>query len=277
METVKYTLEDYREAAETVKERIGTADTAVVLGSGLGKWAERLEDISEIPYSEIPHFPVSTVASHAGKLISGTWHGKRILCMSGRVHYYEGYSFEEVAFPVRASKFLGVKKLILTNAAGGVNRSFSVGDFMLISDQINFMACAPLRGEELDYLGPRFFDMSRVYSGGLRQRAKEAAEKCGIALREGVYFYMPGPQFETPAEIRAIRILGGDAVGMSTVVEAMAARQAGMEILGISFISNLAAGMTEQGLSDNEVVKTANENAARFERFLGAVLDKMED
>ncbi len=181
-----------------------------------------------------------------------------------------------------------MKKLILTNAAGGVNQSFSVGEFMLISDQINFMACAPLRGEELDYLGPRFFDMSRVYSGGLRQRAKEAAEKCGIALREGVYFYMPGPQFETPAEmpgpqfetpaeIRAIRMLGGDAVGMSTVVEAMAARQAGMEILGISFISNLAAGMTEQGLSDDEVVKTANENAARFERFLGAVLDKMED
>ena len=271
METVKYTLEDYREAAETVKERIGTADTAVVLGSGLGKWAERLEDISEIPYSEIPHFPVSTVASHAGKLISGTWHGKRFLCMSGRVHYYEGYSFEEVAFPVRASKFLGVKKLILTNAAGGVNLSFVPGDLMVIDDHINLTGQSPLIGPNLEGWGQRFTDLSTAYDKEYRALAHQKAAELGFSLQSGVYTWMTGPTYETPAEIRMVRTLGGDAVGMSTVPEAMVARHMGMRVLGISCITNMAAGILDQPLSHEEVSETAGKVTEKFTALIEAV------
>ena len=245
---------------------------AVVLGSGLGVLAERVENTLRIPYREIPYFPESTVESHAGELVIGTLAGKEILLMNGRFHYYEGYDFSQVVFAVRVMKLLGVEKLVLTNAAGGVNESFCVGDFMMITDQINLMACGPLRGKHEPAFGPRFFDMSDAYTHSLFPLVRRCAQAAGVVLREGHYFYMPGPQFETPAEIRAIRLLGGDAVGMSTIAEAMAAHQCGMQLIGLSFISNLAAGMTGQKVTDEEVVENGQKSAEQFCRLVTQIV-----
>ncbi len=272
-----YTLPDYKAAARHIRSHVQQVpQTAVILGSGLGGLASRAQDTVVIPYEEIPSFPVSTVGSHAGEMVAGQVGGVPVLMLSGRIHHYEGYDFEQVVFPIRVLKLLGIKRLIVTNAAGGVNESFSVGDFMLICDQINLTACAPLKGPEEPEFGPRFFDMTRAYDPALLELAQKTAESLSLPVRQGVYFYMPGPQFETPAEIRAIRLLGGDAVGMSTVAEVMAARQAGIRVLGISFISNLAAGISGAPISDEEVVANAAVRAPVFEQYVAAVLAQME-
>ncbi len=252
-----------------------TPETAVVLGSGLGGLADALKDAVQIPYGDIPHFPVSTVPGHDGQLIAGELSGKYILAMKGRFHYYEGYSMKEITYPVRVMQLLGVKNLIATNAAGGVNTAFSPGDLMLISDHIKLIYDSPLRGANDDRLGERFSDMSGAYSARLRKLAKAAAEQSGIDVKEGVYFYMAGPSFETPAEIRAIRALGADAVGMSTVPEVIAAAHAKMEVLGISCISNMAAGILPQPLTHAEVLKTGERVGKSFIGLLKAVIEKI--
>lgn len=259
-------MEHYEEAAAYIRAHMPVPPAiCLVLGSGLGRLSDEVEGAVVLPYADIPHFPRSTVASHAGRLLLGRLNGRPAAVLSGRFHYYEGYSMEQAAFYVRVMHLLGVRRLLLTNAAGGVNPDFQVGDFMLIEDHIKFFTESPARGPQLPAFGARFFDMSRPYSPRLRQLAEETAEKLGISLRRGVYFYMAGPQFETPAEIRAIRLLGGDAVGMSTVPEAIAAAQCGMETLGISCITNAAAGMTPDGvLSDEEVGQNAGKVADRF-------------
>lgn len=266
-----------RGAADEIRRRLSgrVPQTAVVLGSGLGVLTAEVQDAVRIPYGEIPGFPVPTVASHAGELVAGRLGGKEALLLSGRFHYYEGFDFMQVVFPIRVLHLLGVKTLILTNAAGGVDESFAVGDIMLITDQINLMACGPLRGPEQPEFGPRFFDMCDAYTHALYPLVRGAAEQSGIPLREGTYFYMAGPQFETPAEIRAIRQLGGSAVGMSTVVEAMAAHQCGMQLIGLSFISNLAAGMSGSAVSDEEVVANGRKYAQRFAELVRKVLQAL--
>lgn len=259
-------IEHYEEAAAYIRGRAPVPpEVCLVLGSGLGRLADEVEGAVSLPYASIPHFPRSTVKTHAGRLVLGRLAGRPAAVLAGRVHYYEGHSMEAVAFYVRVMKLLGVERLLITNAAGGVNEAFRVGEFMLITDHIKFFTDSPARGAVPAVFGERFFDMSRVYSPRMQAIAAECAEKLGISLRRGVYFYMAGPQFETPAEIRAIRALGGDAVGMSTVPEAVAAAQCGIEVLGISCITNLAAGMTPDGvLSDDEVNVSAKEAAQPF-------------
>lgn len=232
---------------------------AVVLGSGLGNYGESESVTSkfELPYSEIPGFPVSTVPGHAGKFIFSSIEGVPVVLMQGRVHMYEGYSAADTVLPIRVLRMLGVSTLILTNAAGGMNPDFHPGDFMLIRDHISSFVPSPLRGANLEELGERFPDMTEVYSRDLIAIAKETATSLGIALQEGVYLQTPGPQYETPAEIRMMTLLGADAVGMSTVCEAIAAHHMGMRICGISCITNLAAGLNETALSHAEVQEAA--------------------
>ncbi|MGN0974977.1 MAG: purine-nucleoside phosphorylase, partial [Gemmiger sp.] len=221
------------EAASYLRSRLPELpQIALVLGSGLGGLADRLEQPVFIPYGQVPHFPVSTAPGHAGRFAAGRLEGKPVLCMQGRFHYYEGYDMADIALPVRVLRALGCRAMILTNAAGGVNWDFSVGDFMLISDHINFMGANPLRGANDDAVGPRFCDMTQVYSAELQTLARKIAAQQGIDLREGVYLGYMGPSFETPAEIRAFRVLGADAVGMSTVPEAIAAAHCGLPVLG---------------------------------------------
>ncbi len=264
---INISYEQYKKSAEFLKDRLNfVPDIAVVLGSGLGALTREIEPPAlRIPYGEIPGFLQSTVESHAGELICGRMSGKNVALMSGRFHVYEGYTPQMVSFYVRVLHLLGVKKLILTNAAGGVNQSFNVGDLMLITDHIKFFAQSPASGKNIPEFGNRFFDLSRLYSQRLRDIAHQCAANQGTKLREGVYFYMPGPEFETPAEIRAIRLLGGDAVGMSTVFEAVMAAQCGIEVLGISVITNMAAGILPQStVSDDEVTATAAKVSERF-------------
>ncbi len=270
------TYQEYTEAAAYLREKLPFfPKIAVVLGSGLGPFAEQLTDPVRIPYEEIPHFPRSTVASHKGELICGKYEGKAVLVMSGRFHFYEGYRMEEVAFPVRVFRLLGVETLVVTNAAGGVNTSYQPGDFMLITDQIKLFDDSPVRGTHLPEFGQRFFDLSEAYALPLRALAKEVAAAEGIVLQEGVYAFMPGPQFETPAEIRALRILGADAVGMSTVPEVITANQCGLRVVGISCISNMAAGILEQPISDDEVVEVANHVSKQFTALVGGLIRKI--
>lgn len=264
----------YEASAAYIRSRLPfQPETAVVLGSGLGKLADEAEEAVRIPYAEIPGFPRSTVPSHAGVLVCGRLQDTPVIVLSGRFHYYEGYSPETVSFYVRVLKLLGVRKLILTNAAGGVNLSYRVGDFMLISDHIKFFNMSPVRGEEQPAFGSRFFDCSRLYSPRMRDIAKRCADKLGLKVREGVYFYMPGPEFETPAEIRAIRLLGGDAVGMSTAAEAVAAAQCGLEALGITCITNMAAGVIPDSVvSDAEVNGNADKVSLLFRTWMKEIL-----
>lgn len=243
-------------------------ETAIVLGSGLGDYAENIRVEFELPYSEIEGFPVSTVPGHAGKFIFGYIEEAPVVCMKGRVHYYEGYPVSDVVLPTRLMKLLGAKILFLTNAAGGVNTSFHAGDLMLITDQISVFAPNPLIGANIDELGVRFPDMSAVYDKGLQRIIRKTAEDNHIFLQQGVYTQLTGPSFESPAEIRMLRTLGCDAVGMSTVVEAIAANHMGMKICGISCICNLAAGMTAVSLSHEEVQAAADEAAPRFKKLV---------
>lgn len=240
----------------------------LILGSGLGVLAEEIENPVRIPYGEIPDFPVSTVEGHAGQLVFGSLNGVTVAAMQGRFHFYEGYSMDKVTFPVRVMKELGIDTLIVTNAAGGVNENYSPGDLMLISDHINNMGTNPLIGPNDGELGPRFPDLSESYSRELRRTAREIAESEKIDVQEGVYVGNTGPVYETPAEIRMLRTMGGDAVGMSTVPEVIVARHSGMKVLGISCISNMAAGILDQPLSHDEVIETTEKVKSTFLRYV---------
>ena len=263
------------EAAAKVLAVCGKADIGVILGSGLGDYAEALEDAVKLPYSEIPGFPRSTVAGHAGMWCCGTLYGKRVVMMQGRFHYYEGYSMKDVTLPVRVMQKIGVKTLIVTNAAGGVNLGYHPGELMVIGDMFSMTAQNPLIGPNLDAFGPRFPDMSCAFDKELRALAHECANEQGFALREGVYAQMTGPTYETPAEIRMLRTLGADAVGMSTVPEVIVARHGGMRVLGISCITNMAAGILDQPLNHAEVTETANRVKGQFRNLLDRIIEKM--
>jgi purine nucleoside phosphorylase I, inosine and guanosine-specific len=250
---------------------------AVVLGSGLGAFAETLEDKVVIPYDEIPDFARSTVEGHSGRLVVGQLPSTavNVAVMQGRFHYYEGYSMEEVTLPIRAFGAMGLEKLALTNAAGGVNPEFKQGDLMLISDHINLMMISPLRGEHDKRLGERFPDMTEVYSREYRRIVKEAAAEIGLELREGVYLALQGPNYETPAEIRMMRALGADAVGMSTVPEAIVAKQMGMMTLGLSLIANAAAGIEEGPINHAEVMEMGQRVSKKFSELLTRVIARI--
>ena len=242
-------------------------DIALILGSGLGDYADTIKQEAVLEYKDIEGFPVSTVAGHKGRFVFGYVGDVKVVVMQGRVHYYEGYSMEDVVLPVRLMKLMGAKVLFLTNASGGVNFDYSAGDFMLISDQI-CMAPSPLIGENLDELGPRFPDMSNIYDRDLRKTVRDSAASLGIKLQEGVYIQLTGPNYESPAEIRMVRTLGADAVGMSTACEAIAANHCGLKTVGISCVSNLACGMTDKPLSHAEVQETADKAAPLFRRLV---------
>lgn len=254
---------------ESMKNRIPfVPKVALVLGSGLGNYADTMDVRAEIDYSEIKDFPVSTVPGHAGKFIFGYVGKVPVVCMKGRVHYYEGYPISDVVLPTRLMKMMGAEILFLTNASGGINPTFGAGDFMLIKDQIACFAPNPLIGQNIDELGVRFPDMSTVYDRQLQEKIKKAAEENQINLKEGVYVQLTGPSFESPAEIKMLRTLGADAVGMSTVVEAIAANHMGMKICGISCVANLAAGMTENPLTHEEVQAAADAAAPLFKKLI---------
>lgn len=273
---MEYTYEYFKKSADYVAEKIGfTPELGIILGSSLGPFAAEIEHPVVIPYEEIPHFLTSTVATHAGKLICGTVAGKKVVCMSGRFHSYEGYDFEQLTAPVRLFKMLGCRACILTNAAGGVNLDYKPGDIMLITDHIKFNGASPLRGHNVEEFGPRFFDVQKMYTPALRELALRCAEGSGLRFHEGVYFFMPGPQFETPAEIRAIRLLGGDAVGMSTVTEALTAAHCGLGCLAFSVITNMAAGVLQETLSDEDVNITGRAVGDKFSAYLKKVLEMM--
>ena len=248
---------------------------AITLGSGLGDYASNIRVVSEISYSEIKGFPVSTVPGHAGKFIFGYVDDVPVVCMKGRVHYYEGYPITDVVLPARLMRKLGAEVLFLTNASGGINHAFKAGDLMLITDQISCFVPNPLMGPNDDDLGTRFPDMSTVYRKDLQDIIRMAAKENGIPLKEGVYCQLTGPSFESPAEIRALRTMGADAVGMSTVVEAIAANHMGMKVCGISCISNLAAGMTDQPLNHIEVQEAADKAAPLFAKLVTESVKKM--
>lgn len=262
-------LEEIRKVTDFVP-RIG-----IVLGSGLGDFAKEVKIKAQIPYHTLPGFPTSTVAGHKGQFILGEIAGVPCVLMEGRVHYYEGYTMEEVVLPIRLMGLMGAKTLILTNAAGGINPELTPGALMLISDHISTFVPSPLRGENKEALGTRFPDMTAVYTPALLETAKKTAKELGIPLSEGVYLQAPGPNYETPAEIRAFRALGADAVGMSTATEAMAARHMGLSVLGISCISNLAAGLAPAPLSHEEVREAAANAGKQFTALLKAVIKKL--
>ncbi|WP_022764630.1 purine-nucleoside phosphorylase [Butyrivibrio sp. XPD2006] len=251
-------------------------DVALVLGSGLGGFAENIKIETEIPYSDIPGFPVSTVPGHAGKFIFGYLGDKKIVCMKGRIHFYEGYNISDVVLPARLMKMLGAKILFLTNAAGGLGEGFGAGDLMLITDHISIFAPNPLIGPNLDELGPRFPDMSNVYKKDLQDVIRAVAKENGIDLKEGVYCQCTGPSFESPAEIKMLAKLGVSAVGMSTVNEAIAANHMGMRICGVSCISNLAAGISGEPLSHEEVQEAADKAAPLFTKLVSESIKRFE-
>ena len=247
-----------QEAAAYVRGKLtGQPRVAMILGSGLGGIADEIANKVEIPYREIPHFACSTAPGHKGQLVCGTLNGTEVLCMQGRLHFYEGHSMQDIIFPIRMMKLLGIEKLIVTNAAGGVNLNFHVGDLMLIEDHINFLP-NPLIGPNVPEFGPRFCDMTYTYTPALRELAQSVAQKKNIPLQKGVYLGCTGPSYETPAEIRAFRTLGADAVGMSTVPEAIAASHCGIQVLAFSLITNMAAGVTGDKLTEEEVIEIGN-------------------
>ena len=276
-----FQFKDYKESADYIRERLNGFSPAylLVLGSGLGVLAEQVRPFRSmnpvyIPYGEIPHFKTSTAPSHTGRFVCGELGGKPVMVMQGRFHIYEGYSAEEVAYPVRVAKLLGVQTLIATNAAGGINLNYQPGNLVALNDFIRLSFPNPLLGKNLPEFGPRFNDMSRVFDRDYLDLVKKIAREQGTPLKEGVYFYATGPQYETPAEIRAFRILGGDVVGMSTVHECICAAHAGMRILGISLVTNMAAGVLDKPLSEEEVIREAEAAKDRFSRLLLTFLQK---
>ncbi|WP_299088201.1 purine-nucleoside phosphorylase [uncultured Metabacillus sp.] len=266
-----------KEAADYLKGKYkDTPKIGLILGSGLGVLAEEIEKPVKIPYHEIPNFPVSTVEGHAGQLVFGRLKDENVIVMQGRFHFYEGYNLDKVTAPVRVMKELGVETLIVTNAAGGINEAFEAGDLMLITDHINNMGTNPLIGPNDANIGVRFPDMSESYSKKLRELAKRTAKELNIKLQEGVYVANTGPSYETPAEVRALRIIGGDAVGMSTVPEVIIARHAGLNVLGISCISNMAAGILDQPLSHDEVMETTEKVRSNFLKLVKSIIEKID-
>lgn len=254
-----YVLSDIKEAGEYIKKKIGnTPQIAIVLGSGLGPLVNEIKEPLEIDYNDIPGFPVTTVEGHEGKLVFGKIGDKYILAMKGRFHYYEGYDISKVVFAIRVFKTMGINNIIVTNAAGGINKDFNPGDLMIIKDHIGFFAPSALRGKNVDEFGVRFPDMSKAYNPELIELCKSAASKEGVKVKEGVYIFAKGPMYETPSEIKAMSILGADAVGMSTVPEVAVANHAGMNVLGISCITNMAAGILDEPLTHEGVMEIAN-------------------
>lgn len=262
-----------KESVEFITSKIKTKPTiGLILGSGLGSLADRIENPVIIEYKDIPSFPVSTVEGHKGQLVIGELGNKTVVAMQGRFHYYEGYPLKDVTFPIRVMIGIGIKNLIVTNAAGGSNKSFKPGDLMIITDHINFTGQNPLIGENLNDLGPRFVDMTKAYNRDLIRIAKETASKLNMNLKEGVYMWFTGPTYETPAEIRLAITLGADAVGMSTVPEVIVANHEGINVLGISCITNMAAGILDQPLNHEEVIETSIKVKDNFEKLLIEIL-----
>ena len=274
---MNYTFAQYQESADYIRSQIGgfAPKVAMILGSGLGYMGDIVENPIAVPYQNIPHFKVSTAPGHKGQLVFGTLEGQKVAVMQGRMHHYEGYSYEEVSYAVRVLRLLGCETLVVTNAAGCVNTSWQAGDLMLITDHIKLFSVSPLRGENLPEFGTRFPDASHLYTPRLQELARETAAELGIPLRGGVYFYCYGPQYETPAEVRAARILGGDAVGMSTAPEVVVAGHCGMEVLGLTLLSNMAAGILDQPLSEQEVLDAAEAAKEKFSGLIRACLRKM--
>ncbi len=253
----------------------GQPKIAIILGSGLGPLTSQVKIDVEIPYKSIPHFPVSTAPGHIGRLIFGKLVDKDVILLDGRFHFYEGYDGHDIAVVLRTLKMLGISYLLQTNAAGGINKSFKAGDFMLITDHINLSGTNPLIGKNNSDFGPRFPDMSECYDPVLQQNARKAAQELDIELKEGVYIWFMGPSYETPAEIRMARVLGADAVGMSTVPETILAVHAGLKVLAISVISNMAAGVTDEKLDENEVLVTANARRHLFAELMLRIISKI--
>ena len=274
---MSYPFSAYQESADYIRSRIGSfvPEVALVLGSGLGYLGDVVENAAAVPYGDIPNFRTSTAPGHKGRLVFGTLAGKSVAVMQGRMHHYEGYSYEDVSYGVRVLRLLGCKKLIVTNAAGCVNTAWKAGDLMLITDHIKMFSESPLRGENIPEFGVRFPDASHLYTTRLQDLARQTAAELEIDLKEGVYFYCYGPQYETPAEVRAARLLGADAVGMSTAPEAIVAGHAGMEVLGFTLLSNMAAGILDQPLTEEEVLEAADACRDKFSRLVLACLEKM--
>lgn len=261
---------DFIKSKITVEPEIG-----IVLGSGLNPMGEQIENPVYIDYKEIPHFVSSTAPGHKGRFVVGTLEGKAVICMQGRLHYYEGHTLKDVTYPVRVMKMLGIKNLLLTNASGGVNKSFNVGDLMLIDDHINLLGNNPLIGKNIDELGPRFCDMSFAYTPELKEIALEASTETGVELKRGVYLATTGPSFETPAEIKMFHTLGADTVGMSTVPEVIVASHAKLNVLAISLITNMAAGILDQPLTEEEVLEIGNLKAKDLEKLVRSIIRKL--
>ena len=272
-----YKFEQYNESALALKSKLGGFQPKVllILGSGLGFLGDEVEDPIVVPYSEVPHMKFSTAPGHKGQFVFGRLAGCDVAVMQGRLHAYEGWSFADAAYPVRVVRLLGAQSLIVTNAAGAVNEAFSVGDIMLITDHIKLFGVSPLCGPNVEEFGPRFPDSTHIYTLALQAVAREAAAELSIQLREGVYMYFPGPQYETPAEIRAARLLGADAVGMSTVPEAIVARHCGMDVLGFTLCTNMAAGVLDQPLTGEEVIEAGNAAAPRFSALVCSCLNRL--
>lgn len=268
-------FEKYKKVADYILNIIGEEiDTAIILGTGLGTLLDKMEDKIEINYKDIPGFLVSTVMSHPGKFIVGKLKDKKIICMAGRFHYYEGYDYSELATPVYVLKLLGVKTLILTNAAGAVNYNFHPGDICVVTDHLNFAAVSPQRGNNLSEFGERFYPIDNLYDRDLRKVAKDAALEIGVDLKEGVYFYTVGPHFETPAEIRAIRTLGGDLVGMSTITESLTAGHCGIKVLCLSLATNYSSDRVEN-MDGSEIDEVAEEASYNFRNLITKILEKI--
>jgi purine-nucleoside phosphorylase len=264
-------------AARTIRARANVDDArvAIVLGSGLGGFADDFKEAVSIPYNEIPGFVTSTAEGHAGRLVIGKVEQVPVIAMQGRVHFYEGYSLEEVTFPIRVFKLLGIKTVVLTNAAGGIDVQLTQGALMVISDHLNLMGVNPLRGPNDEKFGVRFPDMTEVYSRELQEIAIEESRAMGVEVRRGIYAALSGPSYETPAEIHMLRTFGADAVGMSTVPEAIVARQAGLNVLGISCITNMAAGISDEPINHEEVMETGNRVRNTFAQLLRQVITRL--
>lgn len=267
----------YRDAAEYIRKKINiTPNIGIILGSGLSNIADLIDNPVIIDYADIPNFPITTVRDHANRFILGKLSDKEVIVMQGRFHFYEGYEPSKIVLPIRTMKLLGVETLIVTNAAGGVNDKFKPGDIMIINDHINISGINPLRGKNDDELGPRFPDMSNAYDFKLREQMHKSAEKLDIDIHEGVYAMMPGPSYETPAEVRMLACIGADAVGMSTVPEVIAAAHCGMEVIGLSCITNMATGILDDPLSHEEVVATAKSAEQRLKDLLNDFIKSIE-
>lgn len=274
---MEYTLAHYEESAQALRSHIGDFQPRclLILGSGLGALGDAVESPVVVPYSEVPHMKRSTAPDHKGQFVFGRLAGQDVAVMQGRLHTYEGWSFADVSYPVRVLRLLGAEAMIITNAAGAVNTNYHAGDIMLITDHIKLFGVSPLCGPNLDAFGPRFPDMSHVYTPALQEVARQTARALDLTLQEGVYMYFPGPQYETPAEVRSARVLGADAVGMSTVPEAIVAAHCGMRVLGFTLCTNMAAGVLDQPLSSEEVLSAAASAGPRFSALVKGCLARL--